>query len=495
MKLDMKSRLIATTGSVIFGILLLSGIFAITFSAMLKELNNTIDDIDSARYAQVSFQRQVQDWKNVLIRNGSKKDYDKYLSRFEQNQSKLQNLMTDLINQYKDDPRHFQIASDLEVLKTNHQILYTEYKKALKLLDRNDPTSYKKIDNAVKGKDRAVSDGFDKIVDDAIEVAAEIQDAEIIKDIIILICFIAIVTVILVWISWINIQYMSSYNSTMQEHSELISHGDFTQRVDKSLGGDFEVLGAAFNGLYETVGNIISKAQNTLLNVTSSVEETDMNVKSIENMIQEQQVAIHQISQALNDLVNNIENINISAQDTQNESSNMRTSASQVKEVMASLYSISQEMSDRLLVIDDISNQINLLSLNASIESARAGEAGRGFAVVAEEIRKLATKTNAATSEIRSNMNSLTERTGLAQTSVEEITEAIKSVSGKSSEVSAAVEHQSSAVAQVSATVEEFSGNLQGTSENIKQTAQAMQSVAKDTQELDAQMAVFKTKS
>jgi two-component system sensor histidine kinase/response regulator len=128
---------------------------------LIESLGKTIafaKNVDTARDAQVHFKRQVQEWKNVLIRGHKPADYAKYWSLFENEEVITQNLLSELRER---DPSE---ATAVDGLLSELRSLGQRYRAAVAAFDPDDPLSYRVVDTQVRGMDRPPTDEMSDLV-------------------------------------------------------------------------------------------------------------------------------------------------------------------------------------------------------------------------------------------------------------------------------------------------------------------------------------------
>lgn len=284
------------------------------------------------------------------------------------------------------------------------------------------------------------------------------------------------------------------------------SGGDLTQRLDIQRKDETGELAREVNQLISHIHSIVTDVAGTTLTLQQAASNSAVSSQQALRRTQAQLQEIEQIAAAVNEMSSTAHSVTDSAQmtataveqtrhavergqqvvnDTAGSIQHLSTQVDTVAGEIQSLEQQSQQIGTILDVIRNISDQTNLLALNAAIEAARAGEHGRGFAVVADEVRGLASKTQHSTTEIQAMIDSLRHTTSSAvatmsegrqrsQQALNDIAQAVNALD----DIAAAADQIQDMTTQIASAAEEQFAVTEDINRNIVNINQAASEVA-----------------
>ncbi|MCB1875639.1 MAG: methyl-accepting chemotaxis protein [Chromatiales bacterium] len=459
----------------------------------------------------VAFKKQVQEWKNVLLRGRDSAQRQKYWDKFMQQEAEVQRLSQSLVRMQPP----LAEGATLEAFVRSHSAMGEAYRKGMRAFEASG-FDHLAGDRAVKGIDREPTERLEQVLGMVGNRATEGTGAILTRLSTTSLAALAVTVSVLVLGLFASLLFVSktllSPMADLVKGLERFAQGDFRERMNIKRDDELGKLSLAADSIRANLGSVLGKIAKISRELNQAGRDLAEASQENRRRIAYQQSETTQVATATEELSATAEEVAGSAVGTADASARAKDATikgqqvvgeavqaidqlsqdvGEVGNVIRQLETHSDAIGSVLDVIRGIAEQTNLLALNAAIEAARAGDQGRGFAVVADEVRSLAQRTQESTSEIQQTIEQLQEgakAAGLAMSHGQErltrgvsktrdvgvalqaIADAVNSIVDMTSQIATAAEEQGVVTKDVSRNV----SNVDQTTRQLLDEAQGM---------------------
>lgn len=383
---------------------------------------------------------------------------------------------------------------------------------------------------AVEQSGQAIADSVNQVSESNKKTVIEVESR---KTQVILILFIITIISVLVGIL-LSRSIINPLNLLRDKIEDISKQSDLTITIDDSRRDDIGIISASINIMITSFRRMVDDVRTGASDISLETETQTQNNQEVRDALAHLNVEVDSVAAAINEMTASVSGINnittgaaFAASDgtelcdqsqaqVQQSSEQVLTLHSQLTQASARLSELAKKTEQIYSVVDviqGVSEQTNLLALNAAIEAARAGEQGRGFAVVADEVRTLAQRTDQSTAEIKLMVEEFTKEVQFAvdavnhasgaaesaksysdsaQSSIRSLHSSMQNIKEMNDQISQSTQEQTDATSAIDASVSKISMLLVDIADKASLTSQAMIRLNHSTQALEDQSQQFK---
>lgn len=496
-----KLLLISGTGTALLLSAALFGLW-LAWSSLHSFENDVLASTEHERallVMEADFKKQVQEWKDTLLRGSDPAALDKYWGNFEKREQTVQEDGKALMPQLDNPQAKALLAQFLDA----HRVMGQAYRKGLQAFKDSHYDS-KAGDRAVQGIDRAPTKLLSSAADEISAIRHQVSDrvlASGYRGIYLSLALIAVV-VVLTTIGFLWLIHVGIIAPTHGLVADLahIARGDFSVPVKCLTDDEIGKVARSVEQIRVELGKVIAdinQSSYALSNASIQLSNTAVQVaassQSQNDAASATSAAVQQMAVSITSVAEKAEDVKDLSQHSLQQTSSGHQGMSSLKEeidrvefaVKEIASSIEQFIASTGIItgmtkqVRGLADQTNLLALNAAIEAARAGEQGRGFAVVADEVRKLAEHSAQSANEIDKVTQAINQQSGAVDMAIGKGLQSLQASQSFLQNVTAMLDEAADAVTQathgvhgIADAVKEQTGASNEIAQNIEKIAQ-----------------------